>query len=102
MNQKKSWEGICFTYCKYGEGEGVQRSSMIGRIPIIGLNAHQKEKFFLRMLLYHVRGPTSWEDLRTVNGVVCETFHEACIKLGLFEDDSEIESKKKQFLNKFV
>ena len=43
------------------------------------------------MLLYHVGGPTCWEDLRTVNGEVCETFQEACIKLGLFEDDSEIE-----------
>ncbi len=77
---------------EYGEGGGVQRSTTVGRIPIIGLNVHQKEKFFLRMLLYHVKGPKCWEDLRTVNGVVYETFHEACIKLGLFEDDSEIEN----------
>ena len=66
-------------------------SNMVGRIPVIGLNVHQKELFFLRMLLYNVRGPTSYEDLRTVEGELCNSFQEACIKLGLFEDDSEIE-----------
>ena len=43
------------------------------------------------MLLYNVKGPTCWEDLRTVNGELCSNFQQACIKLGLFEDDSEIE-----------
>ena len=42
------------------------------------------------MLLYNVRGPTSFEDLRTVDGVVYDTFQKACIKLGLFDDDSVI------------
>ena len=65
-------------------------SNMVGRLPVIGLNMHQKELFFLRMLLYHVKGPTCFEDLRTVNGQICETFQQACIQLGLFEDDSEI------------
>ena len=68
-----------------------KKSNMVGRIPVIGLNVHQKELFFLRMLLYNVKGPKSYEDLRTVNGEVCYSFQEACIKLGLFEDDSEIE-----------
>ena len=67
-----------------------KKSNMVGRIPVIGLNVHQKELFFLRMLLYNVSGPTSYEDLRIVNGEVCHSFQEACIKLGLFEDDSEI------------
>ena len=66
-------------------------SNMVGRLPVIGLNMHQKELFFLRMLLYHVKGPTCFEDLKTVNGQICETFQQACIQLGLFEDDSEIE-----------
>ena len=73
------------------DGTDGQRSNMVGRIPVIGLNVHQKELFFLRMLLYNVKGPKSYEDLRTVNGKVCYSFQEACIKLGLFEDDLEIE-----------
>ena len=66
---------------------------MVGRIPVIGLNVLQKELFFLRMLLYNIKGPTCYEDLRIVNGELCESFHEACIKLGLFMDDSEIRGR---------
>jgi len=36
-----------------------------------------------------VQGATSFESLRTVDGVICPTFHEACRKLGLLEDDNE-------------
>lgn len=36
------------------------------------------ECFFLRLLLHTVRGPTSYEALRTVNGRICVTFREAC------------------------
>ncbi|XP_065665444.1 uncharacterized protein LOC136086876 [Hydra vulgaris] len=32
---------------------------------------------------------TSWEDLRTVNGIVLETFREACVLKGLLQDDTE-------------
>ena len=60
-------------------------SDMIGRIPVISINCHNKEKYFLRMLLHHVKGPTSFEDLRTVNRELYETNQQACINLGLFE-----------------
>ena len=62
----------------------------IGRIPTIALCAKQIETYALRMLLYHIRGPTSFEDLRTVNGILIPSFQEACQKLGLMEDDSEV------------
>jgi hypothetical protein len=39
------------------------------------------------MLLQHVRGPTSYEDLKTVNTIVCSTYKEACIQLLLLRDD---------------
>ncbi|XP_031632403.1 uncharacterized protein LOC116346472, partial [Contarinia nasturtii] len=39
------------------------------------------------MLLHTVKGPTSFEDLRTVNGELCQTNREACLKLGLLEND---------------
>nr|XP_047144617.1 uncharacterized protein LOC124818131 [Hydra vulgaris] len=47
------------------------------------------EIFYLRMLLLHVRGAVSFEDLRTVNGTVFNTFREACSQLGLLQDDAE-------------
>jgi hypothetical protein len=49
------------------------------------------ERFHLRMLLMVVRGPRSFDDLKTVDGVICNTFHEACLKRGLLEDDGEWE-----------
>ena len=41
-------------------------SATIGRIPVVPLNSFTKEKFFLRVLLYHVTGPTSFQHLKTV------------------------------------
>ena len=58
----------------------------IGRIPTVSLNSKQIENYALRLLLHHVRGPFCFEDLRTVNGEVLNTFQEACQKLGLMED----------------
>ena len=47
------------------------------------------EQFYLRTLLTAVKGATSYEDLRTVNGVTHATFCEACIAHGLLADDNE-------------
>ncbi|XP_072013683.1 uncharacterized protein [Amphiura filiformis] len=66
-------------------------SDMIGRIPVISLNAHQSELYFLRMLLHHQKGATSYNDLRTVAGEEQPTFQATCLKLGLLEDDTEID-----------
>ena len=63
----------------------------IGRIPTISLCAKQMETYSLRILLHHVRGPTCFEDLLTVDGVLMESFQEACQKLGLLEDDAELQ-----------
>ncbi|XP_021751575.1 uncharacterized protein LOC110717231 [Chenopodium quinoa] len=49
------------------------------------------ERFFLRLLLLNVRSPTSFEDLRIVNGCVCPTFQEAALRLGLIENDDVAE-----------
>lgn len=69
------------------------------------------ERFYLRILLHHVKGPTSFEDVRTVEGRVCPTFKQvrlptaaprsvpllararrsrvvqACFERGLLQDD---------------
>ena len=50
------------------------------------------ERYYIRMLLYHVPGPTSFEYLRTVNGVLKETFQDACAARGLLETDDEWDS----------
>ena len=43
------------------------------------------------MLLHnnHCRGKTSFIDLKTIDGLVCETYQQVCNRLGLLEDDSE-------------
>lgn len=45
--------------------------------------------FYLRILLHHVCGATSFSDMRKVNGVEFSTFKEACIERGLLADDHE-------------
>lgn len=46
----------------------------------------------MRLLLTHVRGPQSFEDILVVNGKPCETFKEAAIQHGLLRDDNECEN----------
>ena len=62
---------------------------MWSRVPSVGLYVHQIERFSLRLLLHKVAGPTSYTNLRTVNGVEYETFKDACLEMGLLEDDKE-------------
>nr|XP_016442786.1 PREDICTED: uncharacterized protein LOC107768197 [Nicotiana tabacum] len=62
--------------------------SVIGRIAIA--NPREGERYYERLLLNHVRGPFSFEDLLTVNGKKCETFKEAAKQGGLLESDNSI------------
>jgi len=48
----------------------------------------QIELFHLRLLLI-VKGTTSFDVLRIVNGEVYQLFSAACLALGLIEDDDE-------------
>lgn len=36
-----------------------------------------------------VKGPKCFEDLRTIDGIEHETFHTACLALGLLENDNQ-------------
>jgi hypothetical protein len=47
------------------------------------------ELFYMRLLLTVFKGATSHDNLRTVEGALCESFKEACRKYGLLEDDRE-------------
>ena len=49
----------------------------------------EQELHCLRLLLFTVKGPDSFESLRTFEGVLCLTFKEAARKHGLLEDDQQ-------------
>ena len=62
-------------------------SKVIPRIHNISPRSDQL--YFLRLLLLHVPGCQSFEDLRTVNGRLWTTFKEAAIARDLVQDDTE-------------
>ncbi|RZB65818.1 hypothetical protein D0Y65_041747 [Glycine soja] len=45
--------------------------------------------FYLRMMLTVCKGPTSFEDLRTIDNVQYSTYKEACFAMGFLQDDKE-------------
>jgi hypothetical protein len=47
------------------------------------------ESFYLRMLLYTRINMASFLELKTINGIVLETYKEVCISLGLLANDNE-------------
>ncbi|CAH1418625.1 unnamed protein product [Lactuca virosa] len=59
----------------------------IGRIHSVSPNLG--EAYFLRILLNKVKGPTSFDEIRTVNGEAHSSFKDACYALGLLDDDKE-------------
>ncbi|GAU49645.1 hypothetical protein TSUD_407820 [Trifolium subterraneum] len=61
---------------------------VIGRIYTV--SPSEGEKFYLRVLLSHVKGPTSWEDLLTNNGTPFNTFKKPAEDRGYLEMDSSI------------
>ncbi|XP_021755611.1 uncharacterized protein LOC110720849 isoform X4 [Chenopodium quinoa] len=66
------------------------KNSMVGRLAFVAPS--EGERFYLRLLLLNVRSPKSFTDLRTVQGYVCETFKEACLKAGILEEDDAASS----------
>lgn len=87
-----TWNQSTKTYTKRKQGEPVEgfpeikRSNAIGRMYTV--HPSQSECFFLRLLLIKRPGPRSFEDLRTFENRVCETYREACQLFGFLEDDN--------------
>ncbi|EPB66767.1 hypothetical protein ANCCEY_14141 [Ancylostoma ceylanicum] len=65
-------------------GYDVRASDALGRVYTVHPN--NAECYYLRLLLHTVRGPTSFADLKTVDGEICETYREACQRRGLLEN----------------
>ena len=54
-------------------------------------NVHSKdsERFALRLILNHIRGPTSFEQIKTVNNVLHSSFYAAAIERNLIQNSEE-------------
>ncbi|GFQ88731.1 ATP-dependent DNA helicase [Trichonephila clavata] len=82
-----------FQRCKQGRAVqghlNLYSTDALGRLYTVHPN--NAECFYLRLLLINVHGPTSFQELKTVNGHVCATFREACQKLNLLENDAHLD-----------
>ena len=65
----------------------TRRAKVVSRMYTVSLR--EGERYFLRALLSHVAGATSYEYLRTYESVQYETFRQACVARGLLQDDDE-------------
>nr|XP_043611582.1 uncharacterized protein LOC122583223 [Erigeron canadensis] len=63
-------------------------SSMRGRL--VSANPAEGDRYYLRLLLSHVSGPTSFDDLYTANGVLHTTFRKSALSLELIETDNNL------------
>lgn len=62
---------------------------VIGRI--ITANPKEGERYYLRMLLVHIPGPTSYAYLQTVDGLTYNSFRDAAVAHGLLKTDDSNE-----------
>ena len=72
------------------KGENVdskKRGFSIGRLYHVAPGCG--ESYYLRTLIIVVKGPTSYEDIRTIDGVIHPSFKDACYSMGLLDDDKE-------------
>ncbi|XP_074363652.1 uncharacterized protein LOC141704304 [Apium graveolens] len=75
------WNSKCKLWTKQKKGNAVGR--------IYFAHPSSGERFYMRMLLNFIKGSTSFECIRTINGVTYPTFKAACYALGLLDDDRE-------------
>nr|CAD2177072.1 unnamed protein product [Meloidogyne enterolobii] len=66
--------------------KNLYKNKALGRI--FPISPSEGEKYYLRFLLLHETG-TSFEDLKTYNGIKYKTFAESCLARGLIKNDEE-------------
>lgn len=64
---------------EYGNHE--KKCEVVRRI--LSVHPNEGDRYYLRMLLMHIRKPTSFRNLQTINRQVYATFNETAEKLGL-------------------
>lgn len=62
---------------------------VIGRI--VTVNPSEGERYLLRVLPNHIKGPTSYDSFKTLNGVTVNTYREAALLHGLLKGDNHCE-----------
>ncbi|KAK9049501.1 hypothetical protein SSX86_031532 [Deinandra increscens subsp. villosa] len=77
------------THGKFWLRRTSKKKPSIGRL--VYIHPRSGELFFMRMLLNHQTGCCSFEDIKTVNGIIMPTYRAACEKLGLIGNDREWE-----------
>ncbi|XP_068994247.1 uncharacterized protein [Neodiprion pinetum] len=84
-----AWANNKFSRRKRGQDvvghPGIKKDAASGRV--YSIHPSQSGCFYLRMILHHVRGPTSFQDLKTVDGIVEETYQAAYRDRGLENDN---------------
>ncbi|XP_074360556.1 uncharacterized protein LOC141700767 [Apium graveolens] len=64
-----------------------KRGDVIGRLPEV--HSSNGELLYLRMLLLRIKGTISFDDLKTVNDHIYNSFHEACVMLGILQNNQQ-------------
>ena len=64
---------------------GINYSTTLNRIYTV--HPSTQELYYLRMLLLHVKGPRSLDEVKTANNKTFPTFRQCCVELGLLECD---------------
>ncbi|XP_044597781.1 uncharacterized protein LOC123274285, partial [Cotesia glomerata] len=70
---------------KHPSVAGIFSTGALGRVYTVHPN--NSECYYLRMLLHVIKGPTSFKAIKTIDGQECQTYREACFKLGMLEHD---------------
>ncbi|KAL5568507.1 hypothetical protein UlMin_025082 [Ulmus minor] len=65
-----------------------KKGHVIGRI--VTTNLSEGERYYLRLLLNHIRGATCFQDLRIVNNVLTSSFRESALLRGLLKSDNNL------------
>ncbi|CAH1432511.1 unnamed protein product [Lactuca virosa] len=63
------------------------KSKALGRLNHVSPKAG--DIYYLRILLNKIKGPTCYEDIKKINGIVHDSYKDACYALGLLDDDRE-------------
>ena len=88
QSKSKSWRLRKRCTLQHPTSDASQKSDAIGRV--YSVSPRNQEMYALRKLLYSVRGPQSYDALRTVNGIVFETLTDAARALGIIATPNSI------------
>jgi ATP-dependent DNA helicase PIF1 len=80
-----------FTWQTDGKFWQKRKNSIFQVDRVILAHPAEGERYFLHVLLNNVLGATSYEHLRTVNGVLLSSFREAVERRGLIEEDNTLD-----------